>query len=87
MVSNNTPALVAETFPLVSRGELSLKGIAEAVEAFEVQFDIDTASTAGSTVDAQLAALQEQLAQIDLEQLGKEEKEQLLTTMSKLLKG
>ena len=87
LVSDNTQALVAERFEFVSRGALSLKGIAEAVEAFEVQFDIDTASTAGSTVDAQLALLQEQLAQIDLEQLGKEEKQQLLTTMSKLLKG
>ena len=63
------------------------RGIGEAVEAFEVQFDIDTASTAGLSVDAQLAALQGQLAQIDLEQLGKEEKQQLLTAMSKLLKG
>jgi class 3 adenylate cyclase/NAD(P)-dependent dehydrogenase (short-subunit alcohol dehydrogenase family) len=87
LVSSNTQALVAETFQLVSRGELSLKGISEEVEAFEVQFDIDATSTAGSSVDAQLAALQEQLAQIDLEQLGKEEKQQLLTTMSKLLKG
>ena len=66
--------------------------IAAANDAFapspaEVEFDIDAASTAGSSVDAQLVALQEQLAQIDLEQLGKEEKQQLLTTMSKLLKG
>jgi len=66
---------------------MSLKGIGEEVEAFEVQFDIAAESTAGSSVDTQLAALQEQLAQIDLEQLGKEEKQQLLTTMSKLLKG
>ena len=45
------------------------------------------ASTAGSSVDAQLAALQEQLAQIDVKELGNGEKQQLLTTLSKLLKG
>ena len=87
LVSSNTQALVTEVFQFVSRGEMSLKGIGEAVEAFEVQFDIDAGPTAGSSVDAQLAALQAQLAQIDLDQLGEEEKQRLLTTMSKLVKG
>ena len=39
LVSSNTQALVTEVFQFVSRGEMSLKGIGEAVEAFEVQFD------------------------------------------------
>ncbi len=87
LISSNTQALVAETFQLVSRGKLSLKGIGEEVEAFEVQFDIDAASTAAPSIDAQLAALREQLARIDLDRLGNDEKERLLSTMSKLLKG
>jgi len=87
LVSSNTQALVAEKFQFISLGGMSLKGIGEEVEALEVQFDIDAASTAGSSVDAQLAALQEQLAQIDVKELGNGEKQQLLTTLSKLLKG
>ena len=87
LVSNNTQALVAERFRFVSRGPLALKGITEAVEAFEIAFDIDATSAAAPSVDAQLAALREQLTRIDLEQLSEAEKEQLLDNMSKLLKG
>ena len=87
LVSNNTRALVAERFQFVSRGPLPLKGITEAVEAFEIAFDIDAISAAAPSVDAQLAALREQLTRIDLERLSETEKEQLLDSVSKLLKG
>ena len=50
-------------------------------------FDIEAAPKAEPSIDAQLATLREQLTRIDLEQLGEEEKERLLNTMSKLLKG
>jgi hypothetical protein len=39
------------------------------------------------TIDDQLAALRGQFSRIDLEQLGNEETAQLLTTISKLLRG
>ena len=87
LVSGNTHALVAERFQFVSQGRLSLKGIAQEVEAFEVLFDIEAAPKAERSIDARLAALREQLTRIDLERLGEEEKERLLSTMSKLLKG
>jgi len=86
LVSSNTQALIGESFQLESQGWLSLKGIAEEVEAFEVQFEIEAASTAEPSIDEQLAALREQLTRIDLEQLGEEEKERLMSSMSKLLK-
>jgi adenylate cyclase len=86
LVSSNTQALIGESFQLESQGWLSLKGIAEEVEAFEVQFEIEAASTAEPSIDEQLAALREQLTRIDLEQLGEEEKESLMSSMSKLLK-
>ncbi len=87
LVSSNTQALIAERFQFLSKGRLSLKGIAEEVEAFEVLFDIEAAPKAEPSIDAQLATLREQLTRIDLEQLGEEEKERLLNSMSKLLKG
>ena len=71
----------------MSQGRLSLKGIAEEVEAFEVLFDIEAAPKAERSIDERLAALREQLTRIDLEHLAEEEKERLLSTMSKLLKG
>ncbi len=85
-MSSNTQALIGESFQRESQGWLSLKGIAEEVEAFEVQFEIEAASTAEPSIDEQLAALREQLTRIDLEQLGEEEKESLMSSMSKLLK-
>ena len=87
LVSNNTQALIAERFQFLSKGRLSLKGIAEEVEAFEILFDIEASPKSEPSIDAQLATLREQLTRIDLEQLREEEKERLLNTMSKLLKG
>lgn len=87
LVSSSTQALIAQRFQFLSKGRLSLKGIAEEVEAFEVLFDIEAAPKAEPSIDAQLATLRELLTRIDLEQLGEEEKERLLNTMSKLLKG
>ena len=51
LVSNNTRALVADSFQFVSRGALSLKGIGEGIDAFEVLFAIDDASTADAPAD------------------------------------
>jgi len=87
LVSGNTHALVADQFKFVSQGRLSLKGIAEQVEAFEVQFEIEPDTAAGPSLNEQLAALKEQLTQIDLEKVGDKEKERLLRTISSLLKG
>jgi class 3 adenylate cyclase len=87
LLSGSTRALVREKFQLESRGHLSLKGIAEEVEAFDVVFDIEKAPQGEPSIDPQLPALREQLMGIDLERLGEKEKAELMEVMAKLVKG
>ncbi len=87
LLSGNTQALVADQFDFVARGKLCLKGIAEQVEAFEVEFESEQHIGAEPSLNERLSALKEQLTQIDLEQVGDEERGRLLSTISKLLKS
>lgn len=84
LISSSTRALAGEGFNFEPRGSLSLKGIAGPVEAFEVTFD-RTESTGAAMTDP-LAALREQLGQIDLDRLGEEERKSLLEVLAKIVK-
>ncbi len=86
LVSRSTQALVADKFQFEPRGKLSLKGIVDKVEAFDVLFELESSSRTANAVDDKLASIREQMAGIDIEQLGDKEKMELLEEMSKLLK-
>ncbi len=87
LTSRSTQILVADSFRFEPRGEHDLKGIIDKIEAFEVIFDADTPSEGGIGQSDPLASIKAHLSQIDIDKLGDEEREDLLSTMSKLLKG
>ena len=85
LVSKSTQALVTDRFHFKSCGKLELKGIAEAVEAFEVLFADESHSSSVAAAGDQVTVIKDQLAKIDIEQLGDAEREELMSAMSKLL--
>ncbi len=86
LVTGSTYALLAEKFRFASIGNLELKGIADAVEAYRVVFDPSNEDGAVAISEAQLQALETRLAQVNIDELDEAEKDDLLRTMSKLLK-
>lgn len=82
LVSDATRALVAERFEFASRGALNLKGIPEAVPAFEIRMARDQPNS--PTADP-VAVLTRQLAEIDIDQLGEAERAGLMQAMTRLL--
>ena len=86
LVSKSTQVLVVDKFGFKPCGKLELKGIADEVEAFEVLPSDDVRSGATGSAGDQITAIREQLAEIDIEQLGNEERDELLSAVSRLLK-
>ena len=82
LVSEVTRALASNRFNFEPRGKLNLKGIQDAVPAFEVQFDTEPTVTPAADP---LAELTNQLSKIDIERLGEAERNELLAAMSRLL--
>ncbi|MDX1422191.1 MAG: SDR family NAD(P)-dependent oxidoreductase [Kiloniellales bacterium] len=87
LVSASTHALVSDRFSFLPRGLLALKGIADPVETFEIQFEIEAISEPVVSIEKQLEALREQLSHIDIERLGEAERKNLLSAITKLAKG
>ena len=85
LVSGNTRSLLGGGIQLRDRGRLTLKGIADPVEAFEVLYDRTSKLAADSTIDDQLDRLRERLSTIDVDALGADEKKALLDAVSKML--
>ena len=69
------------------RGRLELKGIADEIEAFEVLFGDEAETSPSGTTGDQITAIREKLAEINIEQLGDAEREDLMDAVSKLMKG
>lgn len=82
LVSDATRALVADRFDFLARGNLDLKGIQEAVSAFEVRFDLQPKNAASTDPVAEVTR---QLSRIEIEHLGEAEQRELLAAMSRLL--
>jgi len=86
LVSKSSHALISNKFQFRPRGKFELKGIADQIEAFEVVADDEKKSIHSHHAGEQFTALKDQLAGIDIGQLGEAERNELLTVMSKLLK-
>ena len=86
LVSGATQGLLGYDVPTRTRGSLSLKGIADPVEAFEAIFDRTDGLAAPASAEDQLRELSARLAKLDVEALGADEKQALLDAVARLLR-
>jgi class 3 adenylate cyclase/NAD(P)-dependent dehydrogenase (short-subunit alcohol dehydrogenase family) len=85
-VSRNTHALISDDFACEGIGQLRLKGIADEVDAYRVLFDVTSGSEPEVTSDQQLQAMKSRLDEIEIDKLSIFERDELLKTVSKLLR-
>jgi class 3 adenylate cyclase/NAD(P)-dependent dehydrogenase (short-subunit alcohol dehydrogenase family) len=85
LISHNTRVLLEDKFTLKPFGELSLKGIEGKVDAFEVASGMKDRSRKSGARSTPLSQLRDSLATEHFDALSAEKKQELLTTLSKIL--